>query len=121
MVPGAVIGFILAYAAFLASSFREPDPFLATGCPIAITQSAGFDLWTGLPHGKVYERDCPSGPTEIHDPVPADMQGRRAVSLPDAFPVTFGVRPSCQHRDLCAEASTPRLPTCFRCPRVSEA
>jgi hypothetical protein len=89
VVTGAVIGLILAYAAFLVSSFREPDPFLATGCPIAITQSAGFDLWTGLPHGKVYERDCPGGPTEIHDPVPADMQGRRAVSLPDAFPVTF--------------------------------
>jgi hypothetical protein len=79
----------LACEAFLASSFRESDPALATGCPIDITQSAGFDLWTGLPHGRVYERYCPGSPTGIHDPLPPDMQGRRAVSLPDAFPVAW--------------------------------
>jgi hypothetical protein len=84
---GAILGLILALAAFLVTSARTPGPRLATGCPVDITREPGFDPWTGLPYGQDEVAHCPGGPTELHQPIPADLVGRRAISLPQAFPI----------------------------------
>jgi hypothetical protein len=89
VVSGFLIGLLLALGAFLATSGRTPDPRVFTGCPVDITRAPGFDPWTGLPYGQDEVAHCPGGPTELHQPIPADLAGRRAISLPQALPITW--------------------------------
>lgn len=59
------------------------------GGPTVDVEDAGFDLWTGEPHGRSYRIDPQFDPAamsgRIQEPVPEDIVGRRAIPLPISF------------------------------------
>ena len=79
-----------AVAAFVATSSHREWAYLGPVCAKNVTGD-GFDVWTGMPHGRSYLCDYtdfgPTGevPHFVQEDVPPDMVGRRAVPLPLGF------------------------------------
>ena len=84
------LGVAFGLAAFLATSDHRVRAYLGPVCATADTPE-GFDLWTGLPHGRSYTCDYSSfGPTGeaphfVQGDVPPDLLGRRALPFPLGF------------------------------------
>ena len=90
VIAGVGIGFTL----FAVTSFHPNIGYLGPGGVVDDVKE-GFDLWTGLPHGRSYRYDPESiahGASELIQsaPPPADMQGRRAIPLPVGFAIGSG-------------------------------
>jgi len=84
-VIGAVFGIVLS--AFLSAG--ATGILSTSGCgPTHLLQEAGFDPWTGLPHGPIVEVECIRGPLIENQDVPADLAGRRGI--PWATVLTIG-------------------------------
>ncbi len=84
-----VIGLVVGIGAFALTSTHQEEWL---GGPPYCTSLAppGFDLWTGVPHGRVV--DCRPGPlsplrVEVVDtwPVPMDMLNRTVIPVPVGF------------------------------------
>jgi len=82
-----LVGLIVGFGAYLPTA--TASQMLHT--PECIfRQEAGFDLWTGLPHGATLEcsevRPDGSHPIVTQDyPIPADLAARRAIPVPLGF------------------------------------
>ena len=85
----ALGGVVTAIALFGVTSQVEKYGYLGPLCAIRDVAHPGFDLWTGEPHGRVY--DCApidgSATTRVTAAVPDELIGRRAVPLPVGFAV----------------------------------
>ena len=85
---------MLSVAAFMLTSTTPAYLYLGPLCAQDVAPPA-FDPWTGRPHGRIYDvADCLADPTgapanleRIVNPVPDELQGRRAVPLPAGFAV----------------------------------
>ena len=86
----AAFGLVVGVVLFAISSAYPNRGFLGPLCR-QNTNEAGFDPWTGLPHGSTYV--CrPIGPSDppahlVSDPMPDDLAGRRAIPMPVGFGV----------------------------------
>jgi hypothetical protein len=82
-------GFLVGIVAFAATSAYPQQMYLGPLCRSEDLRPAGFDPWTGEPVGDVYRCDPTwSGDPPAHLvtlPVPEDLVGRRAISIPVGF------------------------------------
>jgi len=77
-------GLIVGLVSFLLSSVHTPYSYLG-GPGIRVISGAGFDAWTGLPHGATieYEETSISPAVAPHtEDVPAELRTRRAIPVP---------------------------------------
>jgi hypothetical protein len=80
---------VFGWLAFSITSSAPPERVHSNPVCVGIVEyDAGFDPWTGLPHGRFYT--CPPAPGA--DPtmyfqvaVPDELIGRRAIPLPIGF------------------------------------
>jgi hypothetical protein len=93
LVTAAAVGAAVGLGAFELTA-QAPPAVLPTFCQA--TAQAGFDPWTGLPHGLTYH--CPplsgqsagttddTGPqTTFVEPIPPEILGRHAIPVPLGF------------------------------------
>lgn len=91
LVAITLLGVAFGAAAFAITSFHPQYRYLGPLCT-AEDQWPGFDMWTGLPHGRSYIARCDpplaGAPTPYRyvGPVPDEMAGRRAIPLPVGIP-----------------------------------
>jgi len=83
-------GLLLSLVAFNATSPRSRSlrTFTSTDSAVCIVDiaSAGFDPWTGQPHGDSYDTSrCPDGTGRVVFAVPSDLQGHQAIPIPVGF------------------------------------
>ena len=82
-----LVGLVVGFGAYLLTAAA---PQMAHFPECVFTQVAGFDPWTGLPHGATLEcsevRPDGSHPIVTQDyPVPDDLAARRAIPVPMGF------------------------------------
>ena len=93
LVLACVVGLIIGFGAFVLTSMDSQDRVISFCDP---GLSAGFDPWTGLPHGATF--NCP----QIHPDgtqtsfvesvdMSADFAARRAIPVPLGFIAGVGL------------------------------
>ncbi len=84
-------GLVLAVAAFVVTSQGAGSCKVLGGPGIHVVSCPGFDAWTGQPHSLTVEYNEVPGIQEARPPttddLPAEVQGRLAISLPIGFTV----------------------------------
>jgi hypothetical protein len=93
LVAALAVGLIVGVGAYALTGYWTQQVFLGFCQP---TIQAGFDPWTGLPHGSTIH--CPPGSgtsigatddtkpqTTFVDPIPTEIAGRRAIPVPIGF------------------------------------
>lgn len=91
MVGGVVVGLI----AFWVTSWLPQPVYLGPLCATRTVQDAGFDPWTGLGYGRLYEcvrdNNGVALPTQlVRDPAVRTMFGTR-----HAIPIPIGIAAGC--------------------------
>ena len=88
-----LVGLIVGYGAFLLTAMG-PDEKVISMCYPAL--NAGFDPWTGMPHGTTL--NCPQlsidgtqHSVSQYVPMSADLVTRRAIPVPLGFVVGAGL------------------------------
>jgi hypothetical protein len=93
LVLACLVGLGVGFGAYLFTAMNSQDQVISFCDP---GQSAGFDPWTGLPHGATF--NCP----QLHPDgtqtsfiqsvaMPADLASRRAIPVPLGFAVGAGL------------------------------
>ena len=99
LVATAAVGAAVGLGAFELTA-QAPPAVLPTFCQA--TAQAGFDPWTGMPHGLTYH--CPplsgqsAGTTDdtrpqttFVEPIPPEILGRHAIPIPLGFILGGGI------------------------------
>lgn len=85
-----VAGLVVSIVMFAMTSGYASPGYLGPLCRSS-TIEAGFDPWTGLPHGPAYVCEptfAGDPPTHlVAEPIPAELVGRRAIPMPVGFAV----------------------------------
>jgi len=90
VLAAALVGLVVGYGAFLLTA-QTPQELRIPECIPAV--DAGFDPWTGLPHGATMECAQPTGAggqipvVQPPEPMPPELASRRAIPVPLGFAV----------------------------------
>jgi hypothetical protein len=85
------VAFVFGWLAFDFTSSMPPEQAHSNPVCVGIVQhDAGFDPWTGVPHGRFYT--CPPAPgatptVYFQVALPEDVAGHRAIPVPVGFAI----------------------------------